>query len=71
MQRCDTLIRGATVIDGTGAPAVRQRRFFRLRVHDLARLVAFNRLIDSDAAAATPAKRSADPKRIWKLWKKA
>ena len=23
MQRCDTLIRGATVVDGTGGPAVR------------------------------------------------
>jgi pilus assembly protein CpaE len=54
-----------------GDPAVRQRSFFRLRVHDLARLVAFNRLIDSDAAASIPAKRSADPKRIWKFWRKA
>jgi pilus assembly protein CpaE len=54
-----------------GDPAVRHRSFFRLRVNDLARLVAFNRLLDSDAAAAAPSKRSADPRRVWKFWKKA
>ncbi len=35
-----------------GEPAVFQRSFFRLRVNDLARLVAFNRLLDSGTAAA-------------------
>ncbi len=54
-----------------GDPATRQRSFFRLRVNDLARLVAFNRLIDSDAAAAASAKRTADRKHFWQFWKKA
>ena len=53
-----------------GDPAVRHTQFFRLRVNDLARLVAFNRLLDSDAAASTPTKRSADLKRILRFWKK-
>ncbi len=54
-----------------GDPAARQRSFFRLRVNDLARLVAFNRLLDSGTAAPPPFKRTADRKRIWQIWKKA
>ncbi len=54
-----------------GDPAVRHRSFFRLRVNDLARLVAFNRLLDSGTAAATPFKRTADRKLAWQFWKKA
>lgn len=54
-----------------GDPAVRHRSFFRLRVNDLARLVAFNRLLDSGTAAATPFKRTADRKRAWQFWRKA
>ncbi len=54
-----------------GDPAVRHRSFFRLRVNDLARLVAFNRLLDSGTAAPPPFKRTADRKRAWQIWKKA
>ena len=53
-----------------GEPAVRHRSFFRLRVHDLARLVAFNRLLDS-GTAAVPFKRTLDRKRAWQFWSKA
>lgn len=35
-----------------GDPAVTGRSFFRVRVQDLARLVAFNRLVDAQAAAS-------------------
>jgi len=54
-----------------GDPAMRRHGFFRLRVNDLARLVAFNRLLDSGTAAETPFKRTADRKHIWQFWKKA
>lgn len=54
-----------------GDPATRHRSFFRLRVNDLARLVAFNRLLDSGTAAPPPFKRTADRKRAWQIWKKA
>jgi pilus assembly protein CpaE len=52
-----------------GEPAVRQSGFFRLRVHDRARLVAFNRLLDSTASPVT-AKRRTEKKRGWQVWKK-
>ena len=53
-----------------GEPAIQQRTFFRMRVQDLARLVAFNRLVDGTASA--PAARREDrKKRPWQLWKKA
>lgn len=54
-----------------GEPAVLQRSFFRLRVNDLARLVAFNRLLDSGTAAAPTSKRTTDRKRAWQFWRKA
>jgi hypothetical protein len=52
-----------------GEPAIRAGSHFRIRVEDLARLVAFNRLLDS---APTPggAKRQAERKRAWQFWKK-
>jgi len=52
-----------------GEPAVCQKGFFRLRVHDLARLVAFNRLLDTAVAPET-GRRSDDKKRGWKIWRK-
>ena len=54
-----------------GEPAVLKRSFFRLRVNDLARLVAFNRLLDSGTTAAPMSKRTADRKRAWQFWRKA
>jgi pilus assembly protein CpaE len=52
-----------------GQPAIRQRSFFRLRVGDLARLVAFNRLLDSSASQEI-GRRHVDKKRRWQFWKK-
>jgi pilus assembly protein CpaE len=52
-----------------GQPAIRQRSFFRLRVGDLARLVAFNRLLDSSASQEI-GRRLVDKKRRWQFWKK-
>jgi hypothetical protein len=52
-----------------GEPAVRRSGYFRLRVQDLARLVAFNRLLDSSAAPVI-AKRRDDKKHRWHIWKK-
>jgi len=54
-----------------GEPAVLQRSFFRLRVNDLARLVAFNRLLDSGTPVAPVSKRTTDRKRAWQFWRKA
>jgi hypothetical protein len=53
-----------------GEPAIRQSGYFRLRVQDLARLVAFNRLLDSTASPVST-KRREDKKRGWQIWKKA
>ena len=53
-----------------GEPAVRERSFFRIRVQDLARLVAFNRLLDSRTSSVAP-KRSEETGRKWLFWKKA
>ena len=53
-----------------GEPAILQKTFFRLRVHDLAQLVAFNRLLDSAAAPIT-GKRQSEKKRGWQVWKTA
>ncbi len=52
-----------------GEIAVRERGFLQLRVRDLARLVAFNPLLDTSAAAVT-ARRGDDRKPIWQFWKK-
>jgi hypothetical protein len=51
-----------------GEPAVRERSFFRVRVEDLARLVAFNRLLDSSTSSATAMRREAG-KRGWRFWR--
>lgn len=51
-----------------GEPAVRERGFFRVRVHELARLVAFNRLLDSATSAATT-KRRGEIRRGWRIWR--
>jgi pilus assembly protein CpaE len=53
-----------------GEPAIRHVGHFRLRVADLARQVAFNRLLDSTASTAST-KRREDKKRGWRIWKKA
>ena len=53
-----------------GEPAIVQKTFFRHRVHDLAQLVAFNRLLDSSVAPIT-GKRQSEKKRGWQLWKTA
>jgi pilus assembly protein CpaE len=52
-----------------GEPAVRERGFFRVRVQDLARLVAFNRLLDSTTSPIAT-KRREEKKRGWQIWKK-
>jgi pilus assembly protein CpaE len=51
-----------------GEPAVRERSFFRVRVQDLARLVAFNRLLDS-STTPTIAMRREEIKRGWRIWR--
>jgi pilus assembly protein CpaE len=53
-----------------GEPEIRHRGFFRLRVEDLAQLVAFNRLLDS-STVQVKAKRQAETKRRWLFWKTA
>jgi pilus assembly protein CpaE len=53
-----------------GEPGILQKTFFRHRVHDLAQLVAFNRLLDSSVAQVT-GKRQSEKKRGWQLWKTA
>jgi pilus assembly protein CpaE len=52
-----------------GEPAVRGGGHFRIRVGDLARLVAFNRLLDS-APSPTGEKRREERRRGWRIWKK-
>lgn len=53
-----------------GDPAARQRGFFQIRVEELARLTAFNRLLDSATVPAAGKRRSAK-KRVWQIWKKS
>jgi pilus assembly protein CpaE len=53
-----------------GEAGSRQSSFFRLRVEDLARLVAFNRLLDSSAPPVA-AQRRKNTRRGWQFWKKA
>jgi pilus assembly protein CpaE len=53
-----------------GEPGILQKTFFRHRVHDLAQLVAFNRLLDSSVAPIT-GRRQSEKKRGWQLWKTA
>ena len=53
-----------------GEPAARQRGFFRIRVQDLARLVAFNRLLDSTASPEASRRAWQKKKRTWQVWKK-
>jgi pilus assembly protein CpaE len=53
-----------------GEPEVRKRGFFQIRVEDLARLTAFNRLLDSTTSAPMGAKRRNETKRAWRFWKK-
>ena len=45
-----------------------RKHSFALRVHDLAQLVAFNRLLDSSAAPIS-GKRRSEKKRGWQIWK--
>ena len=52
-----------------GEPAVRGGGHFRIRVGDLARLVAFNRLLDS-APSPTGEKRREERRHGWRIWKK-
>ncbi len=52
-----------------GDPAVRHRGFFRLRVHELGRLVAFSHLLDASPSGVVT-KRAADRKRGLRFWKK-
>jgi hypothetical protein len=53
-----------------GEPAAGDRSFRRLRVQDLARLVAFNRLLDSETSPVA-AKRREENKRGWRIWKRS
>lgn len=53
-----------------GELAVRERGFFRVRVQDLARLVASNRLLDS-ASSSVAVKRHEEKSRNWLFRKKA
>ena len=52
-----------------GDPAARQRGFFRLRVHELGRLVAFSHLLEAGPSGIA-AKRSADRKRGLRFWRR-
>jgi pilus assembly protein CpaE len=53
-----------------GDPAARQRGFFRIRVQDLARLVAFNRLLDSASSLDTNRRSWQGKKSRWQIWKR-
>jgi pilus assembly protein CpaE len=51
-----------------GDPSMTGRSFFRLRdIPEIARLVAFNRLLDTPAAVANP-KRGQDRRGAWRKW---
>jgi pilus assembly protein CpaE len=51
-----------------GDPAVTGRGFFRLRIQEIARLVAHNRLVDTNAAAPPPA-RKRERRGAWRPWR--
>jgi pilus assembly protein CpaE len=53
-----------------GDPAITGRGFFRLRIQEIARLVAHNRLVDAAAGTAEPAVHPYRRRHEWRFWRR-